>query len=121
MEMNFWCLDNHAEGGCRTQKLAKGVKFSKKCFCIGNPLDLNVTCIRSAVPGHEIINCTSTNPLVSVVCAYDGGGPEVCSFPLVLGIERFGTDSHVVLVTATDGFGQTATMEFVFQLAGRKS
>ena len=79
-----------------------------------------MTCVRSAVPGQEIINCMSTNPLESVTCAYDGGISEACSFPLILDIGRFGSDQHTVLITAIDGFGQTEVLEFVFQLSRRK-
>lgn len=83
-------------------------------------VDLNVTCNRTAEPGREIINCMFTNPLESVMCVYDGGMPETCSFPLILDVERFGTDNHTLLITAVDGFGQTKVLEFVFQLSSRK-
>ena len=43
---------------------------------------------------------------------------EVCSLPLVLDVVRFGTDEHVVIVTATDEFGQTASVSLTFRLIG---
>lgn len=79
-----------------------------------------MTCDRSAVPGQETINCIPTNPLELVTCAYDGGIPEVCSFPLILDVKRFGSDLHTVLITAMDGFGQREVLEFMFQLSRRK-
>ncbi|CAI8020901.1 hypothetical protein GBAR_LOCUS12460 [Geodia barretti] len=78
--------------------------------------DLIVTCSNTSEPGRQIINCTSTNPLMSLLCAYDSGQSEECSFPITLSIERFGTSRHILVVTATDGFGQRETIEFSFQL-----
>ena len=82
--------------------------------------ELNITCPIFAVPGRETIDCESSNQLVSITCSFDGGPEEVCSFPLVLEIGRFGTDEHTVVVNATDEFGQSRLLLFIFQLAERK-
>lgn len=83
-------------------------------------LDFIVDCNNFSMPGHYIINCTSSNPPMSIACVIDGGMSEECSFPIVLSVERFGTDSHVLVITVTDGFGQNAVLEFNFQLDSRK-
>ena len=83
-------------------------------------LELNITCGFEAVPGRQTFSCGSNNQLVSVMCSFDGGPEENCSFPLVLGIGRFGTDEHTVVVTATDEFGQSQILTFTFQLIERK-
>ena len=44
----------------------------------------------------------------------------MCFFPLVVGIERFGTDNHTVDVTVVDVYGQTLVLMFGFSLAERK-
>ena len=79
-----------------------------------------MNCSRSAVPGRETIVCDSTNPLVSVSCSFDGGPAENCSFPLVLGIVRFGTVDHSVVITVIDGFGQSVPLSFDFRIVERK-
>ena len=56
-----------------------------------------------------------------MTCSFDGGVAEDCSLPLVLDIVRFGTDEHVVIVTATDEFGQTASVSLIFRLSGTLS
>ena len=56
-----------------------------------------------------------------MTCSFDGGVAEDCSLPLVLDIVRFGTDEHVVIVTATDEFGQTGTVALTFRLIGMLS
>lgn len=67
-----------------------------------------------------IVNCITSNPLMSLVCVYDDGQSEDCSFPIILSIERFGTKNHTLVITATDGFGQQEIIEFSFQLDTRK-
>ena len=81
---------------------------------------LEIICGREGVPGRETIQCQSNNQLVSVVCSFDGGPEESCSFPLVLEFGRFGTDQHTVVVNATDAFGQFQILSFTFQLIERK-
>ena len=58
--------------------------------------------------------------MTSVVCSFDGGDVENCSFPLEVGIDRFGTDPHTVVVTVVDVFGQSLTFELGFRLIERK-
>ena len=79
-----------------------------------------IKCESGAVPGRQIFECDPSNQLASVVCSFDGGPKESCSFPLKVEIGRFGTEKHTVVVTATDVFGQTETLSFDFQLAKRK-
>ena len=57
---------------------------------------------------------------MSVVCSFDGGPAESCSLPLEVGIDRFGTDNHTVVITVTDGFGQPDKVGFDFRLIERK-
>ena len=63
--------------------------------------------------------CSFNNPLQSVICSFDGGSPEECSPTLVVSIERFGTNPHIVIMTATDEFGQTISLPLFFQLPGK--
>ena len=78
-------------------------------------------CGISAVPGRQTFGCVFTNELESTSCSFDGGPAETCSFPLVVGIDRFGTDNHTVEVTAVDEFGQTLSFPLSFALAERES
>ena len=78
---------------------------------------LELICGREGVPGRETILCGANNRLVSIVCSFDGGPEEVCSFPLVLEFSRFGSGEHTVVVNATDEFGQSEIVTFTFQLA----
>ena len=81
---------------------------------------LNVTCGIGAVPGRETFICNSNNRLVSTVCSFDGGPFENCSFPLVVGIDEFGTDNHTLVVTVVDVFGQSVDFVLTFHLTERK-
>ena len=63
--------------------------------------------------------CGFSNEVVSIMCSFDGGPLENCSFPLELGIGRFGTDNHTVLVMVTDVFGQSLRLVFNFRIAER--
>ena len=58
--------------------------------------------------------------MVSSVCSFDGGDVENCSFPLVVEIDRFGTDPHTVDVTVVDVYGQSLTFGLGFQLIERE-
>ena len=82
--------------------------------------ELTVTCLSGAVAGRQTFLCNSTNELVSIVCSFDGGDVENCSFPLEVGIDRFGTDNHTVVVTVVDVFGQSLNLTFNFTLSPRK-
>ena len=73
------------------------------------------------MPGRETIDCSSNNDLASVACSFDGGPGETCSFPLEVGIGRFGTDRHTVDVTVLDVFGQSEVVSFNFSLIERKT
>ena len=81
---------------------------------------LNVICATSVVPGHQTFTCQSSNQLVSVMCSFDGGPVENCSLPLEVGIDRFGIDSHTVVITVTDEFGQSLSVTFNFRLIERE-
>ena len=54
------------------------------------------------------------------MCSFDGGPAENCSLPLEVGIDRFGTDNHTVVITVTDGFGQSLSVSFNFALIERE-
>ena len=51
-----------------------------------------------------------------MTCSFDGGPGEACTFPLEVGIGRFGTDNHTLVVTVVDEFGQTLELVFEFSL-----
>ena len=85
------------------------------------PTELEVTCGSRAVPGRLEFLCGFSSDVESVTCSFDGGPLENCSFPLVVGIGRFGTDSHTVVVTVVDEFGQSLNLSFDFSLIERKS
>ena len=82
---------------------------------------LDFSCVTGAVPGRQYFECESNNQLVNVTCSFDGGPEEDCSLPLVVTIDRFGTDSHTVAITATDEFGQSQSVDYRFQLIERKN
>ena len=102
--------------------IAAGVKYNRVLMTITTLhfLELNITCPIGAVPGRQTFLCASNNQLVSIVCSFDGGPEENCSFPLVVGIGRFGTEQHTVIVTATDVYGQIQILNFTFALIERK-
>ena len=78
---------------------------------------LDRACEQVELTNAQRIDCTLTNPVASATCSYDGGEEEDCSFPLTVTTERFGTNPHIVVVTATDGFGQTSILPLYFRLA----
>ena len=84
------------------------------------PTELEVTCGSRAVPGRQEFFCGFSNNVVSVTCSFDGGPFENCSFPLVVGIEEFGTDNHTLVVAVVDEFGQSVDCVLTFRLAERK-
>ena len=77
---------------------------------------LEISCVTGVGADIWIFDCESSNTLASVVCSFDEGAEESCSFPLEVGIGRFGIEEHTVVVTVTDVFGQTETLTFDFQL-----
>ena len=81
--------------------------------------DTEIHCISKSVPGQMEFICPFQNQLTSVLCSFDGGDQENCSFPLVVESDRFSTDNHMVLVTVTD---ETVAQElnFTFQLTEGK-
>ena len=82
---------------------------------------LESECQISAVPGRQTFECLFTNQLMSVTCSFDGGPGEPCTFPLEVGIDRFGTDSHTLVVTVVDVFGRSEVVSFNFSLIARKT
>ena len=82
--------------------------------------ELTVTCVAGVGAGSQIFDCDSTNELVSIVCSFDGGDVENCSFPLEVRIDRFGTELHTVIVTVVDEFGQSLNLTLDFNLTPRK-
>ena len=84
-------------------------------FSIAPPL-FNIQCDVSAVPGRAEFDCSSSNNIVSTVCAYDGGPPQNCTLPVTATYPEFSEGDHTVVVTATDEYGQTATSTLSFQI-----
>ena len=85
------------------------------------PIELEVICGSRAVPGGQEFFCGFSNNVESVTCSFDGGPFENCSFPLVVGIDEFGTDNHTLVVTVVDEFGQSVDRVLTFRLTERKS
>ena len=54
--------------------------------------------------------------LTSVLCSFDDGEQENCSFPLVVETERFGIDTHMVNVTVIQELKGSQELNFTFQL-----
>ena len=79
--------------------------------------DSEPECLVSTIAGRQVFHCSFQTVLVSVRCSFDGGEPENCSLPLVVDIERFGTESHAVNVTVTGVFDQFWELNFDFKLA----
>ena len=81
---------------------------SEVSFRIAPPL-FDLQCEVSAVIGRAMFNCSSSNTIVSTVCAYDGGPPQECTLPVTATYPEFSEGIHTVVVTATDEYGQTET------------
>ena len=79
----------------------------------------DIQCVVSAVPGGAMFNCASPNTIVSTVCAYDGGPPQECTLPVTATYPEFSEGEHMVVVNATDEFGQTATDTVTFFIPGQ--
>ena len=82
--------------------------------------DFDIQCVSKSVPGQMEFLCPFQNQLTSVLCSFDGGEQENCSFPLVLDGDRFGIDHHMVLVTVTDELSVSQELNFTFQLTNSK-
>ena len=70
---------------------------------------------------QQTLNCSFNNPLSSVTCSFDDGEPETCSPTVVVSIDRFGAGQHILLMTATDVYGQTFGIPLSFQLTGKST
>ena len=81
---------------------------------------LEAQCISSGMPGRVVVDCQFNSQLESVVCSYDGGAPENCSFPLVFEFGRFGPHSHTVVVNVVDVFGRSINITQFFTLGDRE-
>ena len=81
---------------------------------------LKVECTTEAVPGSQAFECQANNYLAAIICIFDGGPPERCSFPLVVTIDRFGTEKHTLKALFYDEFVHRKDISFNFQLVERK-
>ena len=73
-------------------------------------------CISKSIPGREEFHCLFQSQLTSVLCSFDDGEQENCSFPLVVERERFGINPHVVNVTVIEESTESQELSFTFQL-----
>ena len=73
-----------------------------------------------AVPGWEKTYVTFNFEPTRVICSFDGGEPENCSFPLYFSISQFGLSQHTVEVTVFDVSGKSLTLTANFRLADRE-
>ena len=78
--------------------------------------DTEPQCISKSIPGWEQFHCLFQSQLTSVLCSFDDGEQENCSFPLVVERERFGIDPHVVNVTVIEESKGYQEFNFTFQL-----
>ncbi|CAI8024290.1 hypothetical protein GBAR_LOCUS14117 [Geodia barretti] len=101
-----------AADGCNTCTCSDGMVGCTEIACP----ELEVVCSISAVPGRQEFACGVTAPIASITCSFDGGPGEACTFPLEVGIGRFGTDSHTLVVTVVDVFGRSEVVSFNFSL-----
>ena len=81
---------------------------------------LVVECVTGAVAGRQTFECEANNQLIFVGCTFDGGHAESCSFPLVVTIDKFGTEKHTLDVLFVDEFFQGKEVSLDFQLVERK-
>ena len=81
---------------------------------------LEAECSASGVSGREMFECQFNTPLVFMMCSYDGGAPENCSFPLTFHFERFGLDAHTVVVNVVDAIGRSLNITQVFSVSNRE-
>ena len=81
-----------------------------------------MSCTTEAVPGRQTFDCQANKPIAVVVCEFDGKQKGSCSFPLVVTIDRFGTEKHTLnlLFIAFDDVFQREEISFDFQLVERK-
>ena len=89
----------------------------KTLFSAGNEL---ISCYSSGVPGMERFECGSPNRLSLVMCSFDDGEAEICSFPVIATFDRFGVDMHTLELTVYDIFGQALNHSLDFQLVDRE-
>ena len=89
----------------------------KTLFSSGNEL---ISCDPSGVPGRLRFQCRFTNRLSLVMCTFDGGEAEICSFHVTVSFDRFGLDMHTLELTVYDIFGQALNHSLDFQLADRE-
>ena len=86
-----------------------------------SPAALILDCGSDAIRERQEFFCDVNNPIASIMCSFDGGPQEPCSFPVVAEFERFGKDTHTLAVTVEDEFGQGAGFLFIFTLIERKT
>ena len=89
----------------------------KTHFSAGNEV---ISCDPSGVPGMERFQCKFTNRLSLVMCTFDGGEAEICSFPVTVTFDRFGLHRHTLELTVYDIFGQALNHSLDFQLVDRE-
>ena len=82
--------------------------------------DSDIQCVSKSLPGQMEFLCPFQNQLTSVLCSFDSGEQENCSFPLVVESDRFGTDHHMVLVKVTDELSVSQELNFNFNLTNSK-
>ena len=91
--------------------------LNQKPFSSGNEL---IGCGVSGVHGRLRFECVFTNRLSLVMCTFDGGEAEICSFTVTVTFDRFGVDMHTLELTAYDIFGQALNHSLDFQLVSRE-
>ena len=79
-----------------------------------------ISCDPSGAPGRQRFECGFTNRLSLVMCTFDGGEAEICSFTVIVTFNRFGLDRHTLELTVYDIFGQALNHSLDFQLVDRE-
>ena len=82
-----------------------------------SPPDINFKCTTSGNLEEQTITCTTSTPINSTKCAYDGGPAEACTLPVTVSYSQFSAGNHTLVITVTDSYGQTGTTKFDFTIS----
>ena len=82
-----------------------------------SPPDINFKCTTSGNLEEQTITCTTSTPINSTTCAYDGEPAEACTLPVTVSYSQFSAGSHTLVITVTDSYGQTGTTKFDFTVS----
>ena len=82
-----------------------------------SPPDINFQCTTSGNLEGQTISCTTSTPINSTTCAYDGGAAESCTLPVTISYSDFSPGNHTLVITVTDAYGQTGITKVDFTIS----